>query len=218
MIRLAVFDLDGTLVDSITDVGLCYNEALCACGFPEHPLPDYARFVGGNLEQVVARTLPPDQCTEESITRVKTLYRELYQNSPKTNTKPYPGILELLQQLTRRGVLLTINTNKAQALTDKLMGELFGGFDFCAVVGYREEMPSKPDPVGVNGILAAQGISPSEAVYIGDGETDIATAHAAGVPMVFVTWGQGKACREDARIAARAQAPWQILDYIVETP
>jgi phosphoglycolate phosphatase len=214
MIRLAVFDLDGTLIDSITDVALCFNAALRACGFPEHPVPRYNRMVGGNLEQVVERTLPQDARTEENITRVKTLYRELYQSSPKANTGLYPGVAELLDALVARGVLLAVNTNKAQALTDGIMAGLFARWPFCAVVGYRDDLPSKPDPAGVYSILTAHGIEPEEAVYIGDGETDIATAHAAGIPMVFVTWGQGEAQPCDERVLFFADNSEQILKFL----
>lgn len=216
MIRLAIFDLDGTLIDSITDIAISFNAALRAHGLPEHPLGEYKRMVGGNLEQVVARILPQDVQTDDVIDRVKTLYRQLYRESPKENTRPYPGIAALLDELVRRGVLLAVNTNKSQALTEQIMEKLFSPWPFCAVAGYREDAPSKPDPAAVNAILATQGILPQEAVYIGDGETDIATADNAGLPMVFVTWGQGEANREDARVAKFVGEPHEIMKFILQ--
>lgn len=217
MRKLAIFDLDGTLVDSMTDVAICFNEALSQCGFSEHPIEDYAKFVGGNLEQVVARLLPTCSLRDENIQRVKTLYREIYLHSPKPNTKPYPGIYSLLDGLAQRGRMFAVNTNKSQALTDEIIKTLFINYDFIDVVGYREDIPSKPDPYGVNMILSKVQTLPAEAMYIGDGASDIETAWAAGVPMVLVTWGQGTAAdKGDERINKIVHFPQEVLKYMLE--
>ena len=188
---LLIFDFDGTIVDTITDVGICFNEALRDCGLPTHPLKNFGRFAGGNLETVVSRLLPPNQVTEANITRVKTRYRELYLRSEKPNTRPYPGIWELLQSLKSEGFRLAVNSNKGQALLDDMVEKMFPEHFFDSVVGYLESRPSKPDPCGVEVIAQACGCGKKRAVYVGDGISDVRTAINAGIPCIFVTWGQG---------------------------
>ena len=202
MKKLFIFDFDGTVVDTITDVGLCFNEALRQNDLPQHPLKRFDSFVGGNLETVVSRMLPLGAVTEENITKVKTLYRSLYLASTKPNTKPYPGMMELLAGLKGAGALLAVNSNKGQQLLNDMVDKLFPAGFFDAVVGYQEDRPSKPDPYGVNMICKICGCT--DAVYIGDGKSDLDTAENAGIPCVLVLWGQGsKADREDPRAVAR---------------
>ena len=197
MRKLLIFDCDGTLVDTLHDVSLCFNMALASSGFPEHPLDAYGGFVGGNLETIVTRLLPVECRNAENIERVKTAYRCLYANSEKKNTLPYPGILDALRHLKQKGFVLAVNTNKGQQLTDALLEQLFPNSLFSAVVGYDEARPSKPDPYGVRMICEKCGMDLEQAIYIGDGRSDINTAANAGIPCVFVTWGQGT--EEDSR-------------------
>lgn len=192
MRRVLIFDFDGTLVDTITDVGICFNEALKECGFPQHPLERFGDFVGGNLETVVSKMLPQEQVTEENVTIVKERYRQLYLQSEKINTKPYPGILELLTELKQNGFKLAINSNKGQQLLDDMVGKMFEPDFFSSVIGYSETRPSKPDPYGVQMICRECECEMDDAVYIGDGKSDVVTAANAGIPCVYVQWGQGK--------------------------
>ena len=192
MKKVLIFDFDGTLVDTVTDVGLCFNEALKQYGFPQHPLKNFDRFVGGNLETVVSGMLPERERTEENISKVKTLYRRLYLASDKPHSKPYPGVEPMLFELHRRGYRLAINSNKGQTLLDSMVEALFPAGTFDSVVGYDEARPSKPDPYGVDMICAQCGCTRRDAVYIGDGESDLNTAKNAEIPFVYVTWGQGK--------------------------
>ena len=192
MRRVLIFDFDGTLVDTITDVGICFNEALKECGFLQHPLERFGDFVGGNLETVVSKMLPQEQVTEENVTIVKERYRQLYLQSEKINTKPYPGILELLTELKQNGFKLAINSNKGQQLLDDMVGKMFEPDFFSSVIGYSETRPSKPDPYGVQMICRECESEMDDAVYIGDGKSDVVTAANAGIPCVYVQWGQGK--------------------------
>lgn len=215
MRNVLIFDFDGTLVDTITDVGLCFNQALQEHGLPQHPLSMFSQFVGGNLETVVSRMLPPGQCTTENITKVKNTYRRLYQEDPKPHTRPYPGMDPLLRELKEDGFYLAINSNKGQALLDKLTAELFPKDLFDAVVGYDETRPSKPSPYGVDLICKQCGCLRADAVYIGDGKSDIDTAANAGIPCIFAEWGQGtEADRNDERVHARANDCGQLKEAI----
>ena len=217
MRKLLIFDCDGTLVNTIVDVALCFNEALISCGFPPHEIKAYDGFVGGNLETVVSRLLAPDVCTTENIDRVKTIYRRLYSASDKPNTQPYPGMVDMLDRLKARGFLLAVNTNKGQKLTDELLDKLFGQGYFDAVVGYEETRPSKPDPYGVDMICGLCGTDRGSAVYIGDGKSDIETACNAGIPCILATWGQTTdADRRDARPAFHADTVKQLEEIILK--
>lgn len=219
MKKLVILDFDGTVIDTITDVALCFNESLRCNGFPDHPIAAFDRFVGGNLETVISRMLPQDQVTEENISKVKTLYRQLYLQSDKPNTKPYPGMMEMLQELKARRFFLAVNSNKGQALLDDMVAKIFPDNFFDAVVGYDESRPSKPNPLGVQMILQSCGLEPEQAVYVGDGKSDIDTAANAGIPCVFVTWGQGKPeDRYDKRVAHVAENSKTLYDLLLQWP
>lgn len=191
MKKLVILDFDGTLVNTLTDVAICFNRSLDEYGFPTHPIEQYKDFVGGNLETVVSRLLPSTQVNEENIDLVKNYYREIYLESPKLHSKPYPGMERFLERLADVGVRVGINTNKGQALTDALCGTLFPDYPFIGIYGYMQGQPFKPDPHAVCCMMEEAGADKSEAVYIGDGKNDIQTAENAGVDMVLVSWGQG---------------------------
>lgn len=206
-----IFDCDGTIVDTITDVALSFNAALKQCGFPEHPVEAYGGFVGGNLETIVTRLLPQNARNDKNVDQVKTVYRAIYSQSSKPNTQPYEGVLPMLQRLKEDGFILSVNTNKGQALTDDLLGKLFPNDFFTSIVGYEETRPSKPDPYGVDMICSVCKCTRDDAVYIGDGRSDINTADNAGIPCVFVTWGQGTdEDKMDARIFCVAETVTQL--------
>jgi len=191
MKKLVIFDFDGTLVDTITDVAICFNNALSKHGFPQLNISAVKSAVGGNLEQVVSRLLPEADRTKDNIELVKASYREFYVNSDKPNTYPYPGIFDLLDCLEANNVCMAINTNKSQALTNSLVHNIFPNYSFTSIIGYDERYPSKPDPYGVMTILKQCNVSVDDAIYIGDGKSDIDTASAANMDFLLVTWGQG---------------------------
>lgn len=212
--KLWIFDFDGTLVDTLTDVAICFNAALEQCGFSGYPVEQYAGFVGGNLETVVARLLPPGQNTPENVDRVKNVYRKIYQETNKIHTRPYPGILPLLLALKERGCKLAVNTNKGQMLVDDLINVLFPAGLFAKIVGYVETRPSKPDPFGIDLICTACGASRQTVIYVGDGKSDIDTAANAAVPIFLVDWGQGTLeDKTDPRVTARARIPADLLSF-----
>lgn len=190
MKKLCIFDFDGTLVNTITDVAICFNKALVECGFKEHALEEYKNFVGGNLETVVSRLLDKEDRTEEKIAKVKNVYYKLYNENKKINTKPYNNIIELLNELCSKGIKIAINTNKKQELVENLCKKFFNGIQFSKIIGYSEEYPAKPNPQGIYDIISNVKVVKEDAVYIGDGATDIETAKNAGIDIALVTWGQ----------------------------
>lgn len=192
MYKLVIFDFDGTLADTVKDVAVCFNEALKQCGFPQHSLQEVCDLVGGNLEVIVSKLLPREQATPENIDRVKKLYRKIYSACSKDNTFLYPGIMDLLLELKEKKVRLAVNSNKGQDLLEQMVEKMFPMGFFDAVIGYSEYYPPKPDPYGVEMILTKCSCSAADAVYVGDGLSDIKTAQNAGVACIFVSWGQGR--------------------------
>lgn len=214
--RLAFFDFDGTLVDTIVDAGRCFNKALEYFGFDPYPLDQYGKVVGGNLEIIFSKLLSPKDRTEENILKLKEKYKEIYAEDKKPSTKPFNGITEVLKYLNENEVLIAISTNKAQILTEQLTDKLFPEIDFLSILGYCDERPSKPDPTAIEELMIANGIEKDEVVFIGDGLTDIKTAENAKVDCILVTWGQGdvKILSQEKAVSFIADSPRDILDFI----
>lgn len=187
--QLAIFDLDGTLLDTIADLANATNQALAKCGYPTHPTEAYYRFVGNGINKLFARALPEEARTEENVQRIRTLFIPYYNEHNADDSHPYPGIVELLTQLQSQGIQLAVASNKYQQATAKLVGHFFPNIRFAAVYGQREGVPIKPDPTIVNDILSETGISRTHTLYIGDSGVDMQTARNASVESVGVTWG-----------------------------
>ena len=195
MKKICIFDFDGTLMNTITDVAICFNKTLEKFGYNSHPIELYNNFVCGNLETVIGKLLSYNQtktATESDINNIKAYYSNLYLTCNKENTRPYEGIIELLKKMQENNILLAINTNKKQALTEDLCDKFFKEIKFEKIIGYSDDYPSKPDPTAVYDILKSTNLEKKDAVYIGDGLSDVKTAENAGIDVVFVEWGQGK--------------------------
>lgn len=187
--QLVIFDLDGTLLDTVADLANATNQALAKCGYPTHPTEAYYRFVGNGINKLFARALPEEARTEENVQRIRTLFIPYYNEHNADDSHPYPGIVELLTQLQSQGIQLAVASNKYQQATAKLVGHFFPNIRFAAVYGQREGVPIKPDPTIVNDILSETGISRAHTLYIGDSGVDMQTARNASVESVGVTWG-----------------------------
>ena len=183
----AVFDLDGTLLDTIDDLAYAVNTALTENGFPTHPREAYYYFVGNGARTLVQRALPKD--VEKTVFEaVYARYSELYEAHWNVFTKPYDGILDLLAALRADGVPLGVVSNKVHDRTLEVIDTYFPN-TFDAVFGNRPGVPLKPDPAGVFDALAALDCDPSHAFYLGDTGVDIETGKRAGIYSAGALWG-----------------------------
>lgn len=189
MKQLVIFDLDGTLLNTIADLAEAVNRALVACGFAEHPTDAYRFFVGDGVSKLFERALPPEARTAENIARIRTHFMPYYEAHNADLSRPYEGILELLAELQSRGVKMAVASNKYQAATQKLVRHYFGDTDFVAVFGQREGVAIKPDPQIIFDVLEVAGVSSEEVLYVGDSNVDMQTGPRAGVDTVGVSWG-----------------------------
>ena len=189
MKKLAIFDLDGTLLNTIEDLGYAANHALQAHGYPTHSIASYPFFVGNGVRRLIERVLPEDARTEATIDRLLITFKEYYNDHNTDYTKPYEGIPELLSLLSSRGVAIAVASNKYQAATEKLISHFFPTLSCIAVEGQKEGVPVKPDPSIVFEILAKAKTPKADTIYIGDSGVDMETARRACVDSVGVTWG-----------------------------
>ncbi|MBQ8833034.1 MAG: HAD family hydrolase [Paludibacteraceae bacterium] len=188
---LLIFDLDGTLINTIDDLGQACNHALSACGFPTHKIEDYPRLVGNGINKLIERALPEEHRNEATVLRLREYFVPFYDQHNCDLTRPYDGILELLHELKLQGHTLAVASNKYQAATEKIVAHYFPN-TFDVVLGERESIPRKPDPQIVWDIIhrlspLASNLSPI--YYVGDSLVDAATAKAANLPFVACTWG-----------------------------
>lgn len=190
---LIIFDLDGTLINTIDDLGQACNHALSACGFPTHKIEDYPRLVGNGINRLIERALPEEYRNEETVLRLREYFVPYYDEHNCDLTRPYDGIPELLNALKAQGHFLAVASNKYQAATEKIVAQLFPEI-FDVVLGERENVPRKPDPQIVYDILSyltdnRLPISDNRILYIGDSLVDANTARAAKATLVLCTWG-----------------------------
>ncbi len=186
-----IFDLDGTLLNTIDDLGYACNYALEQTGYPTHPIADYPRMVGNGINNLIRRALPEAEQTEENIQRVRAHFVPYYNAHNCDYTRPYEGIPELLATLKAQGHQLAVASNKYQAATEKIVGHFFPGI-FDVILGEREGIERKPNPQIVFDIISTlndkQGDF-SQLIYLGDSLVDRDTAKNANVPFVACSWG-----------------------------
>lgn len=188
--ELAIFDLDGTLVDTIDDLGAAVNHALSLKGLPLHGREEYRMMVGNGVRKLVLRAMP-EELKEDSALLDSLLadFIAFYSEHLDLRSRPYPGIPELLAGLQAAGMRLAVASNKFQAGTDKIIRRFFPGIDFRAVAGGRDGVPLKPDPTVVRDIMEAAGVPAERTAMVGDSATDMLTAKAAGICGIAVSWG-----------------------------
>ena len=189
MKKLVIFDLDGTLLNTIADLANSTNYALKVLGYPIHEPDKYNFMVGNGINKLFERALPDGEKTEENVLRVRQEFVPYYDQHNADKSRPYPGVTELLETLQTAGMQLAVASNKYQAATGKLIAHYFPNIKFTAVFGQREGIPVKPDPIIVKEILQIAKVQEEETLYVGDSGVDMQTAINAGVTSCGVTWG-----------------------------
>lgn len=189
MIELIIFDLDGTLLNTLDDLAVSANYALRKHGYPEHELNAYRYFVGNGITKLIERALPEEARREDIILGLRKEFVAYYQRHKIDLSRPYPGIPELLTQLRQQKIRLAVASNKYQQGTTELIDHFFERNLFSVVLGQRENIPVKPDPAIVFEILKQTGIKKSATLYVGDSGVDMQTARNSGLTSIGVTWG-----------------------------
>lgn len=189
MKKLVIFDLDGTLLNSIADLGNAANYALEKAGFPTHPAEAYPRFVGNGVRKLIERVLPESRRNPETVSRLLIDFKEYYNSHMTDLTVPYPGIPELLKALTDKGIRLAVASNKYKRAVEILIRHYFPEIPWAAIEGQKEGVPVKPDPSIVFEILSKCPTPKADVLYVGDSGVDMETARRACVESCGVTWG-----------------------------
>lgn len=217
--RLCVFDLDGTLMNTIADLATACNYALSTLGYSMHPTSAYRDFVGNGIYVLFERSLraagAPEAEMASLVQQMVVPFKDYYGRHNADHSTPYEGIPELLQQLQERGIALAVASNKYQAATETIVHHFFPSIRFASILGQRDDVPKKPDPTIVFESMQAVGCSADQVRYIGDSDVDMQTAHNAGVFAIGVTWGfrtEAELKKEGAN--ALVHLPLEILDFL----
>ena len=190
MKKIVIFDLDGTLLNTIGDLADAVDYVMRSRNLPEHTNAEYRQMVGGGIKRLVERALPAELAENEAyVEECVAQFRRYYVDNIDRHTIPYEGIPELLHKLQSDGVKMAVASNKFQHGTDRLVAKFFGGIEFIAIEGNREGAPLKPNPEIIHNILRIAGVEPCDAIMVGDSGIDIRTAIAAGIDSIGVSWG-----------------------------
>lgn len=217
--KAAIFDLDGTLIDSLTGIGGTVNEVFARRGYPQHEISAYRYFAGDGVEMLIRRALPAVAREDELIQECIVDFLETYERCWRETTKTFSGIEEMLAELTARNVQLAVLSNKVDKFTKDMVRELFPRTAFGAVLGQRPGVPKKPEPDGALEITKALQVDTLETLFIGDTSVDMQTAVNAGMVPIGVLWG----FRESAELRehgayALLEEPRDLLEFISRSP
>ena len=188
--KAAVFDLDGTLVNSLDDLADSVNATLHAYSFPVHEVEEYRYFIGDGTRKLMERVLPQERAADTAfVEQFMSKYKDRYARNLLQKTKPYDGIIEMLEELQRRGIPMAVCTNKHQSAAEMIVRTLFPHGIFQEIIGDQEGLPRKPDPQKVLHIMRNFGVTGEQTAYFGDTDVDMDTARNAGAFAVGVLWG-----------------------------
>ena len=213
--RAILFDLDGTLLNTLQDVADAVNKGLVSLSFPQHTLETYKTLIGEGRDVLVRRALPVDHRDDETALKLLNMVNAEYQIHWADNTRPYPGIPELLDALTAKRIKIAVLSNKADDLTNLCVTKLLSQWRFTLVAGAKPSVPNKPDPTAALQIAKQLDISPVEFLYLGDSDIDMKTANGAGMYAIGAGWGFRS---EQELLGAGAKAvirhPGELLNFL----
>ena len=211
----AIFDLDGTLLNTVADLGDSVNAALEELGFPPHSEEAYKKKIGHGFRNLIEVSLPEGVKDDTLIDKGLALFLKAYDERYRNKTRPYDGMAELVFALQSSGAILGVNSNKRNDYTRTLISDFFPEGSFTAVFGERTGVPKKPNPMTALEIAAIMGLKPEEIVYIGDTATDIQTGKNAGMDTIGVSWGfRGRLELEQSGASFVVDLPEQISKII----
>lgn len=188
--KAAIFDLDGTLINSLADLADSVDEAMTHYGFPTHTFEEYRYFVGNGARKLIERSLPKDKASDpDFVSEVLEYYNGCYERRLTNKTKPYDGIMEMLTKLQSNSIPMGVCTNKQHFAAEEIVNKLFPNIKFGSVIGDKKGLPRKPDPTKVLQIAKLFDVKPEYVAYFGDTIVDMKTAHNAGFLSIGVTWG-----------------------------
>ena len=188
-VKAVLFDLDGTLLDTLEDIANSANSALVRYGLPTRSADAYRYFIGDGVTMLISRALPDENRDSDIIAKCVKGFREDYSRNWNVNTRPYEGVPELLDALAAKHIKMAVLSNKPDDFTKQCVSELLPNHDFEMILGQRDAIPIKPDPVGALQIADRLGITPSRFLYLGDSAIDMKTAVRAGMFPVGALWG-----------------------------
>lgn len=204
MIKTIIFDLDGTLLNTLEDLMISTNYALLEFGFPTHSLEDIRKFVGNGVKKLIERAVPED-CPQDVMEKCLDVFKEHYSKNMYNHTKPYDSILEILEELHNKGLKIGVVSNKFDSAVKELCQKYFLNLVDIAI-GQSDDVPKKPAPNGVFKAMKELSAEPSSTIYVGDSEVDVQTAKNSDLPCIGVLWGF-----RDRKDLAGA-------DYIIDNP
>lgn len=215
MIKLVVFDLDGTLINSIEDLADAVNNSLRDMGYPIHTLDKFNHFVGDGVIKLCERALPDD--AKEHTEELRGRFSEYYAKNSTNKTRPYDDIEDMLTQLKSNGIKLAVASNKPHNFSVSIVEHFFGN-TFDTILGNAPERPKKPSPEIIYDIMKIAGVSADETIMVGDSDVDIITAKNAGIKSIGCVWGyRGKAELQQAGADFIAKYPNDIADIVLKT-
>ena len=215
-ISTLIFDLDGTLLNTLEDIAISANKVLQTHGWKEHDVDAYKQFVGNGLYVLMQRIVPPETSDKEILKGVET-FNAIYEHGWNLRTEPYPYIIEMLKLFKSRGMRMAILSNKPDSFTQKCVSHYFSTIGFDFITGKKDMRPAKPDPTVTLEILETLAVAPEQALFVGDSSVDIQTGLNAGMNTVGVEWGF-RTREELVQAGAHAvvSTPKELLEYVIE--
>ena len=208
-----IFDLDGTLLNTLEDLADAVNYALKESGYPLRTTDEVRRFIGNGVKKLMERSTP-DNITDGDFEKCYQLFREYYKNNSRNKTAPFEGITDLLKKLKEQGIKTAVVTNKMDEAAQDVIRYYFGEL-IDITIGQRDGIPTKPDPACVNKAIESLNAEKESCIFIGDSDVDILAGHNAGLPAIGVTWGyRSKELLLESGADYIAESPFEILEFI----